>query len=205
MSEAVTTSNVPTFSLKAIGLGIVVCTGVVVLMMSSVQNDPASKQTANAKQHAAVDQSRQPERIWNFALGNVVVVAPELGFAVKAPGADAVDTARVAARIEPQLLSIRNLYRTQSEKLPALMGGVLLQVTVGAQGTVSNVKEIGAHLGDTDFRKAVIAEAANWRFPEIVPEGTIIDCPLLFLREGMDIGTVIRWEKTLGLFDEKKV
>ena len=205
MNEAVSTSNVPTFSLKAIGLGIVICTGAVIMTLSTLQTRPANKQITDSSQHAVAVQPSRPERIWNFALGNVVVVAPELGFAVKAPGPEIVDAARVAARIEPQLLTIRNLYRNQSEKLPDLMGGVLLQVTIGAHGMVADVREIDAHLRDSNFRKAVLAEAANWRFAEVAPEGTIIDCPLLFVREGMDIGTVIRWEKNLGLFEEKKI
>jgi hypothetical protein len=207
MDEAVYTSTVPTVSLKAIAAGIVICAGAVVLMFSMLGVGPAGNQTTKINRAAnAEDQGpKQPERTWNVALGNVVVVAPELGLAVKSPGNDTIDLARIAARIEPQLLSIRNLYRSQSEKVPGLMGGLLLQITVGAAGNVSDVKEIDAHLADPDFRKAVIAEAGNWQFAEFVPQGTIIDCPLLFLREGMDIGTVIRWEKTLGLFDEKKI
>ena len=201
MNEISSSSNVPTFSLKAIGLAIAVCIGGVLLMLSMLGIGPAgTSATTSAPQTA-----KEPERIRNFALGNVVVVAPELGLAVKSPGSDAVDSARIAARIEPQLLAIRNLYRAETEKTPALMGGVLLQITVGPAGTVSEVKEIDAHLAGADFRNAVIAEARNWRFAELVPEGTVIDCPLLFVREGMDIGTVIRWEKTLGLFDQKKI
>lgn len=205
MSEAVSASNVPTFSLKAIAVAFVTCGAAVVLMASMLGVGPTVNSPGKADQPAVGDKaSKEPERIWNFALGNVVVVAPELGLAVKSSGTESVDPSRIAARIEPQLLSIRNLYRDQSEKMPGLMGAMLLQLTVESGGTVSDVRVIDAHLADPDFRTAVITEAHNWRFTGIAGEMTI-DCPLLFIRQGMDIGTVIRWEKTLGLFDEKKI
>jgi outer membrane biosynthesis protein TonB len=203
MSEAVSTSNVPTFSLKAIAVAFVTCGAAVVFMASMLGVGPTVNSPGKTDQPATAHKpSKQPERIWNFALGNVVVVPPELGLAVKSSGSETVDPARIAARIEPQLLSIRNLYRDQSEKMPGLMGAILLQLTVQSAGNVSDVRVIDAHLADPDFRNAVITEVHNWRFTGIAADMTI-DCPLLFIRQGMDIGTVIRWEKTLGLFDQK--
>ena len=64
-------------------------------------------------------------------------------------------------------------------------------------GQVAEVTVLSAQLKDKEFRKAVVAEAAKWNFSDIAPEGTVIDCPLLFVREGMDIATVMNWEKTL--------
>jgi hypothetical protein len=137
-------------------------------------------------------QSRAP---WNLALGNVVVLARELGLETTAP--DKVDPARLAARIEAQLTGLRQLYRQRSESDPALLGGMTLQITVGPSGQVVGVKILSAQLNDEDFLKALAAEAAKWNFNEIAPEGTVIDCPLLFVREGMDIATVLNWEKGL--------
>jgi hypothetical protein len=48
----------------------------------------------------------------------------------------------------------------------------------------------------------VLAEVSKWTFPEILSEDTIINCPILFVREGMDITTLVQWEKTLGQFNE---
>jgi hypothetical protein len=135
---------------------------------------------------------------WNLALGDVVVFAPELGFQITAPANVEFDPTRVAARIEAQLLSLRQLYRQQSEVDPALLGGFTLQLTVGTSGHVAEVVELSAQVKDQDFRNAVVAEVAKWNFNEIAPEGTVINCPLLFVREGMDIATVMKWEKTLA-------
>ena len=137
---------------------------------------------------------------WNLALGNVVVLAPELGLKITAPDKAEIEPSRIAARIEAQLLSLRQLYREQSEGDPALLGGLTLQLTLGTAGQVAEVTVLLAQLKDKEFHKAVVAEATKWNFNEIAPEGTVIDCPLLFVREGMDIATVVNWEKTLRTF-----
>src|SRR5262249_31071892 len=49
----------------------------------------------------------------------------------------------------------------------------------------------------------VVAEVSKWTFPEIITDSTMITCPILFVREGMDITTIVQWEKTLGQFSEK--
>ena len=134
---------------------------------------------------------------WNLALGNVVVLAPELGLKITAPDKAEIEPSRIAARIEAQLLSLRQLYREQSEGDPALLGSLTLQLTLGSAGQVAEVTVLSAQLKDKEFRKAVVAEATKWNFNEIASEGTVIDCPLLFVREGMDIATVVNWEKTL--------
>ncbi|MGH7768377.1 MAG: AgmX/PglI C-terminal domain-containing protein [Candidatus Binatia bacterium] len=140
---------------------------------------------------------------WNLALGNVVVLAPELGLKTSAPDKAEIEPARIAAKIEAQLLSLRQLYREQSEGDPALLGALTLQLTLGSAGQVAEVTVLSAQMKDKEFRKAVVAEATKWNFNEIASEGTVIDCPLLFVREGMDIATVLNWEKTLrNLRDE---
>ena len=83
------------------------------------------------------------------------------------------------------------------------MGGMLLQLTVSPSGDVTNVKELVSRIADGEFKKAVLAEASKWTFPEIITDSTTITCPILFVREGMDITTIVQWEKTLGQFSEK--
>ena len=161
-------------------------------------NSSTEKKTSPAKE---IPKKAKPA--WNLALGNVVVIAPELGLDIKGPKDSEIESPRVAAKVEMQLLPIRELYRAESEKNPSLMGGLLLQLTVGPSGEVTQAKELGSRISGDEFRKAVLAEAAKWEFQDLVPEGATINCPLLFVREGMDITTLISWEKTLGLAEDQ--
>jgi outer membrane biosynthesis protein TonB len=147
---------------------------------------------------SAEKQSAEPSTVWNLALGNVVVLAPELGFKTSAPAGMTIDSARVAARIQTQLTGLRQLYRQQSERDPALLGHLTVQLTVGSAGRVEDVTVLSGEMKDSEFRKAVAVEAGKWSIGEVAPPGTVIHCPLLFVREGMDITTVVNWEKILS-------
>jgi hypothetical protein len=138
-----------------------------------------------------------------MALGNVVVVAQELGFWVKTAMETGVEDGKVIVRIEGQLQSLREMYRLESEQNPTLMGGMVLQFSVDPDGEVSQVKEISSRITDVEFKKAVIAEVSKWSFQEIVSENLTVNCPLLFVREGMDITTLVQWEKSLGPSGDK--
>jgi hypothetical protein len=162
-------------------------------------------ESISPKEEASVDgvataqaTRKKPLRAWNMALGNVVLVAPELGFGVKTTGESEMPDGKVISRIEGQLQSLREMYRTESEKNPTLMGGMMLQFNVVPTGEVSQVKEITSRIADVEFKKAVIAEVSNWSFQEITSENVTVNCPLLFVREGMDITTLVQWEKSLG-------
>jgi hypothetical protein len=141
---------------------------------------------------------KKPLRAWNMALGNVVVLGQELGFWVKNTKQSGVEDGTMIVRIEGQLQSLREMYRMESEQNPTLMGGMILQFTVNPDGEVSQVKEISSRITDVEFKKAVIAEVSKWSFQEIVSENLTVNCPLLFVREGMDITTLVQWEKSLG-------
>jgi hypothetical protein len=156
------------------------------------------KEEASVDEAAAQGTRKKPLRAWNMALGNVVLVAPELGFGVKTTKETEMPDGKVISRIEGQLQSLREMYRTESEKNPTLMGGMMLQFNVVPTGEVSQVKEITSRIADVEFKKAVIAEVSNWSFQEITSENVTVNCPLLFVREGMDITTLVQWEKSLG-------
>ncbi|MBI1997755.1 MAG: AgmX/PglI C-terminal domain-containing protein [Deltaproteobacteria bacterium] len=141
---------------------------------------------------------KKPARVWNIALGNVVVVAPELGLSLKPAKDPAPEQSKVVARIESQLQSLRELYRHESEKNPGLMGSMTLQFMVEPSGEVTKVKEVSSRLSNSDFKKAVISAVSQWSFREVVANGATIHCPLLFVREGMDITTLVQWEKSFG-------
>jgi hypothetical protein len=162
------------------------------------------KREASAGANPPAEASRKkPVRAWNMALGDVVIVAQELGFSISPAKANSIEQAKVVARIDGQLQTLRELYRQEGEKNPGLMGNIILQLNVGATGDVTQVKEISSRIPDGEFKKAVIAEVSNWSFQQIIPESVTINCPLLFIREGMDITTLVQWEKSLAQFEDK--
>jgi hypothetical protein len=136
---------------------------------------------------------------WNLALGDIVIVGRDLGFSVS-PARETVEQSKVLARIDGQLQSMRELYRRESEKDQSLLGVILLQLTTNAAGEVANVKELNSRVISSDFRKSILSEASNWTFEDLFAEPTVIKCPLLFVREGMDVTTLINWERSLGDF-----
>lgn len=160
--------------------------------------------TESPKKHAAAEvapavaaKDKRPVRAMNLALGNMVYFARELGFSVKNGAGAAVDAGKIAARIENQLHGMRELYRREIAANAGLAGNIVLQFRVAPGGEVTQVREIAARLNDGDFRKAVIAQAGTWTFAELVGENVEVTCALLFVHEGMDITTLVQWEKSL--------
>ena len=56
---------------------------------------------------------------------------------------------------------------------------------------------MSSFITDVNFRKAVVTEVGKWYFADVVSEPLIVACPLLFVHEGMDITTLVQWEKAL--------
>jgi len=160
----------------------------------------SSKKTHRVEREASGTEParKKPARVWNIALGNVVVVAPELGLSLKPAKDVAPEQGKVVARIESQLQSLREIYRHESEKNPGLMGSMTIEFAVEPSGEVTKVKEISSRLSNSEFKKTVISAVSQWSFQEVVANGATIHCPLLFVREGMDITTLVQWEKSFG-------
>lgn len=173
-----------------------------ILLVSQIGSAP---ENSSSGKESAIESKKKSSRSWNIALGNVVVVAPDLGFNTKVLKGGQVEESKLAARLESQLQGLREFYREQSESDLSLMGGMLIQLSVNSSGEVIQVKELVSRITDGEFKKAVLSEASKWTFPEIISEITTINCPLLFVREGMDITTVVQWEKTLGQFTDKSI
>jgi len=164
------------------------------------------KKEAVAKVRAADPKdSKRPVQAMNLALGNMVFFAQDLGFVVRNAKGGTIDASRVAARIESQLTGIRDLYRQEITKSPALAGGLILQFNISPDGEVSQVRELSSRLADGEFKKTVAEETSKWSFAEIVTEDLQVTCPLLFVHEGMDITTLVHWEKSLGNSNDKPV
>jgi hypothetical protein len=169
----------------AVGLG---------LMVIGIGVGSSSKDRVTS---AVKEESAKKLPTWNIALGDLVILAPEMGFNVQAGKEALIDETKIAGRIESQLQGLRDLYRQETAKNSALMGGLVLQLSVSSSGEVTKVREITSRISDNDFRTAVIADASTWSFDQVLSEESTIICPLLFVREGMDITTLIQWEKSL--------
>jgi len=178
--------------------------GAVLILLTSQMGSKSADETASTEKDSSVPTKKnKTQRAWNIALGNVVVVAPDLGLNAKSLKGAEVEESKIAARLDSQLQGLREFYRQESERDPSLMGGMLLQLAVSPSGDVTHVKELVSRIGDSEFKKAVLAEASKWTFREILTDSTTITCPILFVREGMDITTIVQWEKTLGQFSDK--
>lgn len=192
--------------LKGVIVGAVAILGLSTLYFGSGAGPETPQKNATASfRPSAENQSRKPVRAMNLALGNMVFLAQEIGFSVKGTKESAVDASKIAIRIESQLHGLRELYRQESAKNPALVGSLTMQFNISAAGEVSQAKEIFSRINDTEFKKDVMAEVGKWTFAELVTENVTVQCPLLFVQEGMDITTLIRWEKSLGNLADKSM
>ncbi|HKY07415.1 MAG TPA: AgmX/PglI C-terminal domain-containing protein [Candidatus Binatia bacterium] len=161
------------------------------------------KKDAAAQARPVQQHSKRPVRAMNLALGNMVFFARDLGFVVKSAKDTPVDSEKIAARIENQLSNIRQLYRDELAKSPALAGSLVVQFTIAPAGEIQQIQEVSSRMADSEFRKAVLGEAAKWSFSEIVTDSVQVTCALLFVHEGMDITTLVHWEKALAESTDK--
>ena len=163
-------------------------------------------QTSTKPAAAPVDRHAQkPVRAMNMALGPMVFLARELDFTVKNARGDKLDDSRIATRVENQLLQLRDLYREEIAKNPKLVGSLILQLTISPAGEVIQLKEVSGRINDGEFKKTVAAEIAKWTFPTVIAEAVTVQCPLLFVQEGMDITTLVHWESLLTGAAQKKM
>ena len=186
-------------------VGVMSCAiGLVVVYFGFGVGTESPKREASASvSPAALDQRQKPIRAMNVALGNMVFLAQDLGFSVRNAKDSVADASKISARIESQLLGIRELYRQEVANNPTLAGGMILQFNVAPSGEISQVQELSSRLNDSDFKRAILAEVSRWSFADIVDDNLTVACPLLFVHEGMDITTLVQWEKFLGNFGDK--
>jgi len=191
-------------SSKGVG-GIAVCLiALAVVYFSFGIGGESPKKSANASAPSQPQaQALKPLQAMNLALGNMVFLAQELGFSIKTAKDAPFESNKIALRIEGHLQRLRELYRQESGKNSSLVGSVLLQFNISQSGEVSQLKELSSRINDGEFKTAVFAEVAKWSFADIAPEDLTVTCPLLFVRQGMDITTLVLWEKSLANLGEK--
>jgi hypothetical protein len=198
-----TTMGVRRIGLKGI-FGVVSCLiGVVVVYFGfGVGTESPKKEASASANRAAAERRQKPVHAMNVALGNMVFLAQDLGFSVRNAKDDA-EASRIAGRIESQLQEVREQYRQEVVNNPTLAGSLTLQFNIAPSGEVSQVRELSSRLNDPDFKKAILAEVPKWSFAEMVDENLTVTCPLLFVHEGMDITTLVLWEKSLSNSGDK--
>ncbi len=189
---------------KAVG-GIAACLiALAVVYFNFGIGGESPKKSANASAPAQPQaQTLKPVQAMNLALGNMVFLAQELGFSIKTAKGAPFESNKIAPRIEGHLQRLRELYRQESGKNSSLVGSVLLQFNISPSGEVSQLKELSSRINDGEFKTAILAEVAKWSFANIEPEDLTVTCPLLFVRQGMDITTLVLWEKSLADLGEK--
>ena len=168
----------------------------------------SSRGTESAKKSPlspADTQTQKPVRAMNIALGPMVFLARELDFVVKNAKGEKVDDSRIAARIETQLQGLREIYRREIAKNSTLGGSLILQINVNPAGQVSQVMPITSRINSSEFKQIVAAEAGKWSLAELVSDPLTVQIPLLFVQEGLDITTLVRWESSLAGAPEKLV
>ena len=192
------------FGLKSL-VGIFSCLlglGIIYFGLGVGTETPKKAAIAGAKPIAPAP-SQRPVQAMNMALGNMVVLAHDLGLSIRTSKDIPFESNKIVLRIESQLQRLRDLYRQESAKNPALVGNVLVQFNLAPSGEVSQVKELSSRINDAEFKKTLAAEIAKWSFTDLVPENLTVTCPLLFVREGMDITTLVLWEKSLANLADK--
>jgi len=140
----------------------------------------------------------KPLHTMNLALGDMVVLAPDLGFSIATAKNTSIESKNIVLRIESHLQRLREIYRQESSNNAALAGSIAIQFKISPSGEVSDVAELWSRISDAGFKTAVLSEAARWSFADVVSEPLTVTCPLLFVRQGMDITTLVRWEKSLA-------
>jgi len=108
---------------------------------------------------------------------------------------------RVDAILAGQLSNLRRAYGDWSQKDRNLMGSLLVKMQVDTNGNVIKAEKQTSRLTDAAFTEVVLDEARKWKFPKATGEVAEFMVPLLFVPQGMDPRTIVRWEKALTSSD----
>ena len=81
------------------------------------------------------------------------------------------------------------------------MGSLLIAMQVDANGNVIKAEEKASRLTDAAFSEVILGEARKWKFPRFNGETAEFIVPLVFVPQGMDPRTIVRWERALTVSD----
>jgi hypothetical protein len=128
-----------------------------------------------------------------------VTTAATLGLRVS--GAGRADPARslaaIQAEVEGHLSDLGAMYDTERVANPALMGSLVLDLTIEPDGRTSRVRLQSTELLNQGLQERVLALAHTWSFsPAAGP--VRVSYPLLFLPPEMDPAWLLSWERGTG-------
>ncbi len=125
-----------------------------------------------------------------------VTTAAALGLGVS--GAGRADPARslaaIQAGVEGHLSDLGAVYDTERVANPALMGSLVLDLTIEPDGRTSRVRLQSTKLLSQELQQRVLALARTWSFSPAA--GRVrVSYPLLFLLPEMDPASILSWER----------
>jgi hypothetical protein len=117
---------------------------------------------------------------------------------LRVSGAGRADPTRSRAAIqvgvERHLSDLGVVYNMERVANPALMGSLVLDLTIEPDGRTSRVRLHSAKLLSQGLQKRVLALARTWSFPPAA--GRVrVSYPLLFLPPETDAASILSWER----------
>src|SRR5499425_3198595 len=113
---ATSSTNVRRLGAKGFAVAFASCAFGLVLMILVLRSNSQRDSMPEGKNSPAKENLKKIQPAWNIALGNVVVIAPDLRFSVKGPKNAKIELSRINGKIEAQLLPVRELYRLESDR-----------------------------------------------------------------------------------------
>lgn len=128
-----------------------------------------------------------------------VLVSKELGMTVTGKGAS--EPNRSVEVLEQQLLAflpqIQEVYDQERAQDPSLMGAMDVSLTIEPTGHVSDLRFPLRRVSNERLVSAVFDRMRAWGFPP-AEEQVQLRYRLLFVPPGVDVASILTWEKQLG-------
>jgi hypothetical protein len=126
-------------------------------------------------------------------------VSKELGMTVTGKGSS--EPSRSVKVLEQQLLAflpqIQEVYDHEREQDPNLMGTMDVSLTIEPTGHVSDLRFPARRVSNERLVSAVFDRMRAWGFPP-AEEQVQLRYRLLFVPPGVDVASILTWEKQLG-------
>jgi Ca-activated chloride channel family protein len=103
------------------------------------------------------------------AVSSSHVVVGGSGFGAAATVQGTLDKSSIVTAVRPHLSQIHACYQKELAQTPSLQGNLVLQITIGADGSVSAVSLVSSTLGNARVEQCAVTAVRGWTFPQ--PQG----------------------------------